>query len=323
MSERNSSPLATSMISNKVASAKLSREKKCVILVEGSTDRKFYELFKKNDAIEIQEIGCFSTKEKKYPLGDRKLTGKEAIIHQVEKNDTDKYFFGIVDKDYDNCQIEDKTKLFVTDANSLETMIVKYVGIDDFNKLVIEAISSTNNRLFYTIKENLKNIENNLTEDSLKWAFYIGCFRMLNEELHLNLNFKEIKLNNDYLKNFLIDTKDNCKRFDFNKEEFQKQLLSRKKINTDKIDTYMKKYTEAEAWRICQGHDIFDFIDAISRNFTKSIRNEESVVPFWESNKLLKNTRITKQLISKFANSELQIWFDYINKQKVTLSNLS
>ena len=160
-----------------------------VLLVEGKTDAEFY----RNLICIIIHYGSPNEKN---------------CIDKIikDKRKEGKNIYGIIDKDYKSHVVESELKkyLFVIDANSLETMIIKYVGADNFEKII--------RAYFY----KTKFIKNNFTKDALKWAFYIGCLRKENEQKHLYLSFKEIKDKYDFLKDFLCLSDE---KYKFNEEK--------------------------------------------------------------------------------------------------------
>ena len=254
-----------------------------VLLVEGKTDAEFY----KNLICIIIHYGSPNEKN----CIDKIIKDKR----KVGKN-----IYGIIDKDYKNHAVESELKkyIFVIDSNSLETMIIKYVGADSFEKLI--------RSLFY----KTKFIKNNFTEDALKWAFFIGYLRKENEQKQLYLNFKKIKHGNDFLKDFLFLSND---KYEFDEERFQGALIQDKNVHLNYI---IRDYNKDEAWDICQGHDIIDFIDALNRMGNNNKRNINTIIPQWEYEILKEDNKIGKKIIALFKenykNSDFKKWIENV-----------
>lgn len=280
-----------------------------VLLVEGKTDAEFYKHFSR---IKIH-------------YGSPNETDGIKDIVEHKRIELEQTVYGIIDKDYkEKKEVEreiEKIKdfIFFTDAHSLETMIIRHVGVDDFEKII--------RNLLY----KCKSINNNFTKDSLKWAFSIGCIRKLIYNKN-QMAYDEAKQNNrapvfvvgvnrfvekhDFFKAYLIQ-KEN-KDYDFNEKAFLNDLVSvsHVKITLKELMSSKRDYKEEDddnsAWSICRGHDIFDFIDALSRTETKSERYK-ATVPSWEY-RLFND----KKILSKFDNLELKDFFDKINKDNAT-----
>ena len=87
-----------------------------VLLVEGKTDGIFYKRFINNLSVFYGEPETNESNE------------IEKIV--LKKTDLNKNFYGILDADYKARKVNDKIKdrIFIIDANSLETLLIKYAG---------------------------------------------------------------------------------------------------------------------------------------------------------------------------------------------------
>lgn len=269
-----------------------------VLLVEGKTDAVFYMNFSEKKIF-------FGTPEEKESI-------KEII---KEKRKGEKHVYGIIDRDYQMPCIEEQLKdyLFITDANSLETMIIKYVGIDDFEEIIKK-------RIFFKYKGS---IENHLTNDALEWAFIIGCLRNENSKNDMHLPFSNTIKNHDFFRAYL--KKGDGGKFVFKDDIFLENLIEKSKLSLNEAKRYIEKYNkDKDLWNICRGHDIFDFIDAIIRSISMAPRNIKTIIPKWEYDLIEKKNK--KKLINKikpkFDNSELKKWFDKINSEKPPITSI-
>lgn len=296
-----------------------------VLLVEGKTDYIFYSRFTKQ-----YNIFC------RIPNIDND-TGNDCTVKGLisEMFPKGKNIYGIIDPDYNNSvNIESsiRNRVHVIDANSLETLIVKYC---DKSHNVAKAIANFN-ILFK--KGKFKNKEGKqeklssythdylpITEEVLQWAFFIGWIRKINadEPKKYHFNFKLIKENSSKYKKYIKINKINKEiHFDFNKEQYINDLCNYSRHNNDnislqKIKESILEYNERTVWDICQGHDIFDFIDCLKNPESKPISSESykgkkppmRPCPSWET-PLLNAFDITN-----FHGSPLQKWFDEINSK--------
>lgn len=250
-----------------------------VLLVEGATDAEFYKNFTK--------------KTIHYGSPD----DEDSIIEIVDKKRKEnKTIYGIIDRDYKPKQIDENLKnyLFVIDAHSLETMLIKYIKPDNFEKKIIR-------KRFYK-----SSLINNITEDSLHWAFNIGCLRKASEIYNFHLPFNKQIKEHDYFKKYILKN-ENTNKFEFNFNSFLSDLLVNSKYTKNDIRKYIEPFSYDECWIICRGHDIFDFIDALIRI---SYNNKRvSSVPNWEY-ELFSNYK--NKILKSFEGSELKSWFNKI-----------
>ncbi len=275
-----------------------------ILLVEGPTDWFFYSRFL-----------C----KKKYTLFFKAFDEDNSVKNMVLKiYSLGKNIYGIIDPDYKNESDIDKRirdRIHVIDANSLETLLVKY---SDKDHNVLEAISNFDNLL--RKGEILQNAHNykRITDDVLKWSFYIGSIRKINDKNKYGLKFKLVKeKSNFYAKYVKISEEAKYKKV-FNQEEYLKDLCDESGYENDikilqTIKDKMEEYNERTVWDMCQGHDIFDFIECLSSSSYYSETAKGKMPP--NRIKTILKWEITLLNIfdtNKFVSSPLQKWFDEI-----------
>ena len=145
-------------IQNGISNIQYSRFSDWVLVVEGSTDRDFYAAYTKLREIYNEETIYKLEKTKAIKnrlnyLNIKKVAQKEKIICIInEKRKEGKHFYGIVDNDYQFSDFKDSVKYIhadkenynnifenyvkATDANSLETMMIKYAGTSEFTNIL-------------------------------------------------------------------------------------------------------------------------------------------------------------------------------------------
>lgn len=279
------------------------------LLVEGHTDALFYEKYKNNLTV------FYGEPEK----------GESSMIPKIVKSKVDigKNIYGIIDADYEAKTIDSKyqNNLIITDAHSLETMLIKHYDIEPFEKNVIKKLD------FKFSFPNYKDKEKETVQKSLQWAYKIGVireFKQLNSE---NINFKDVKKNSiNYLR--FLSIKQNDLDFDF--ELYLDELFNK---NPNLTSKYTKKffmklvtqkessYSYEEAWRLCHGHDVMNFIES-SKLFYSFIGEPAKRLSFEKrfiqertgEVTLYANDVIKKCKTSFFDGSSLSIWFENINR---------
>ena len=278
-----------------------------ILVLEGKTDYTFYSRFTNKFHIYYKD-----------PKSDGDCEVTELVFDLFPKG---KNIYGIIDPDYnnsDNIEPNIRNRIHVIDANSLETLLVKY---SDENHNVANAIANFDKLLRKGKKEILTRGQKNyckITDEVLKWAFFIGSIRELNAfNKKYRLNFRKTKENSCFYLKY-VNENSNYKK-EFNREAYLIDLLNESRYK-DEIKKCIKEYNEKDVWNICQGHDIIDFIACLKKNFNYSetivgeIHKDRELgtsVPKWEY-KLLNAFDITN-----FHGSPLQKWFDEINS-KVT-----
>ena len=296
-----------------------------VLLVEGKTDYIFYSRFTKK-----YNIFCRIPNIDNDTGNDCTVKGLVSDMFSAGKN-----IYGIIDPDYNNgSDIKEniRNRIHVIDANSLETLIVKY---SDENHNVVKAIANFN-KLFRKGKyKNEQGIKvpvyihaykySPITDEVLKWAFFIGSIRKLNALKQLGLDFQNRKQESCNYKKYIrpVETNKEKKTIDFDKEQYLNDLWNNSKYSNNplflpRIKELIPEYNEKTVWDICQGHDIFDFIECLNSKSNASesnTRREASknkyTIPKWEI------PLLNAFDIDNFKVSPLQNWFNEINS-KVT-----
>ncbi len=274
-----------------------------ILLVEGYTDLIFYSRFLHKKEFSV----FFKADEERNPVKNMVLN-----IFLLAKN-----VYGIIDPDYKNDSgIDDRIRdrIHIIDANSLETLIIKY---SDKNHNVPKAISNFD-KLFRKGKiiQNAYKY-NKITDDVLKWSFYIGCIRKINDLKNLRLKFKLVKEKSNFYSKYIIKSEENYNKV-FNQDFYLKDICDESGHKNDSsflltIKNEIEEYNEVNVWDICQGHDIFDFIECLNSSshysetsIGKMPQNRMNTIPKWEF--VLLKTFDTNNFIS----SPLQKWFDEI-----------
>ena len=285
-----------------------------VLLVEGKTDYTFYRRFTSEKEYKIY----YDTPPDNNNEDEGKKKHKPTVKSLVEKMSLEgKNIYGIIDPDYkDTFDIDDR--IHVIDANSLETLILKY---SDKAHNVAKAISNFD-KLFRKGKfkdDNMTFKYSKIADDVLKWAFFIGRIRKLSDLCNYRLDFRKVKEKSNFYRNYIKTSPKNNDKKEFNQEEYLKDLFDKSLFSPNvaddfssfsnkikkNIEEYIEEYNEKSVWNICQGHDIFDFIECLNPNSKPS----RSTVLSWEYDLLEVFD------IKNFQDSPLQKWFDKINRK--------
>lgn len=216
------------------------------------------------------------------------------LIEEKKKDPETKHFYGIIDRDYRREQISDSIKqnLKITDAHSLEALILKYAGIEKFSAIVSRCYSSF----------SLEQIKKVLLK-AIDFSFLIGILRKFRPN---GPKYKELQKN--YSQYITFDSIYFNFNFDFT--SYIKDLISFSslKVSPEKLlnEVLNGPITSHNEYYICQGHDIVEFINALF----SSINKDEN------QRKLL-----TKHLINNFDktwfySSEIYNWLQDIEKEK-------
>ena len=238
-----------------------------ILVVEGTTDVKFYTQFVKSQVsvltpnqTDSNDIGA-----------SLKMNGKKNVYLALKLclGLDKKNYFGIVDKDYDfdGLEIPDKIKnskhLFITDANNLETTIIQYDN---------GAINNDVNKEFSKIKlRNYSFIKFNILNKALLFSYYIGVIRFYDNQNDCKLSLNSMnQYYSDYVK---VEYDSKTKNYDvsFDYISYINALIRLTKKNKNNVNptkllthlnNYLDKYLENH-WNFCQGHDIVNIIAAL------------------------------------------------------------
>ncbi|MCQ2248385.1 MAG: DUF4435 domain-containing protein [Treponema sp.] len=265
------------------------------LLVEGPTDVVFYKKV-------TDKLTTFHGAPESYE-------GESSVIPIIiaEKRKNGQHFYGIIDADYKNHKFSDEIKNYmqVTDANSLETMMIKYYGIADFEQLIRKIVKVNYPGNKYNLKEKLLD---SIVEMSVKWAYTIGVLRNFNETQKC-LSINKLKGKSNYYFDFLNLQKlsDTQVEISFDLEKYLKELI---KTNKDRLtledlkkEIAKKTFSEEEAYILCQGHDIVDFIEAVMKIYGASIAKDRK-----DSDKIINNRRGPLDKVSKMEYNILDMY---------------
>lgn len=281
------------------------------ICVEGPTDEEFYKKF-------LDKYG-----KKILDVKDVHSEHQRSVIKAV-KNNFEKHWYGIIDADYKIPKIDEflKDRIAITDGNSLETMMVKYYGINDFEFLFTNTVRW----------KDSYEIPSQMVEKSLLWSYKIGLLREMDAQSNWQIPFTRKKEESyfyfDLLRTEIVNKSRNKKYNEKRKysitcgiEQYLKMLLASKLQDVDsiwkRIDS--QPFNLDDAWKICQGHDLLNFLEAINLHHSiigipniyknTEIKNKErSQVSHFEYD-IIKDYDIRK-----FDKSDLRKWFDCINQ---------
>ena len=242
-----------------------SRKFDWILLVEGSSDVKFYSkfalTFRKMDEDEIKNDFKKETDELiKNNKKSKKLkkTKRQQIIRLIEEKIKDKernHFYGIMDFDYGRLHADESVLKNIKYAcpNSLETMLVFYAGLVEFSKIID-----------FKGKLSDDSSKKNSISSAILCAFKIGILRKLSYNKKLGCKFDFIDdyspyidlitdefLIEKYIDDFLSNQKNTI---GYSKEDLITEI--RNKTN----ELYKDGEITSEIYKYCQGHDIIRFI---------------------------------------------------------------
>lgn len=239
-----------------------------ILLTEGKSDIDFYKQFTvtfkdiKNNYKSKNDLNKDINNTLKDISSKKKSSCRKKIIRLIEektRNSETKHFYGIIDRDYRkefiDSSIEDN--IIITDAHSLETMLVKY--------------ASKRNDVSYFFNV-LHPITNTITEDEAINIFEeakcisskIGHLRKFKPE-----GFSYGKIT-EYSKYISFDNETSS--FDFDLSSYLKDLIEQSKYEGETEEllqvieegTLKSKTDKARKWyNICRGHDLVDLINSI------------------------------------------------------------
>lgn len=274
-------PLTEGKLNNSFSNLTYLNTMNWCVVVEGKTDELFYKnytklpLFGETKVEEKEKYNSNSEKIKNFldQLEHDSADTKEKIICIIhEKNKDGKHFYGIADADYhkpysmsdlkklhkimkvDFSDLQDiiKNQVVFTDANSLETMMIKWAGEEAFAEVV--------NRADKTL-----SVDKSVITDALQFAGLIGICRQFFDNDKTSPSFKNIVIQsfhyykylffNPYLKKYLFDKNSYV-------EDLCKTVSVEKKNNL--LDLMKETVSKDEIYYIAQGHDIINFIQSIS-----------------------------------------------------------
>jgi hypothetical protein len=223
------------------------------LLVEGSTDRTFYERF-------TDGVKCRLT------VVSGKPSSKIRVMRVLEILDGDNFegALGIVDADFDRCSLplpDYSPNLILTDTHDLETLIVQSPALD---KVLAE----------FGSEEKIGKFDREIRDILLECGLSIGYLRWVSQLDLLNLTFEGIEfkkfVNDKTLKLdelALIRTVQNKSQcFTVKCEDIQQKILSR-------------TIEDLDPWQVCCGHDLMEVLSlglqkAIGSYDTREVRRD-------------------------------------------------
>ncbi|NEQ40403.1 MAG: DUF4435 domain-containing protein [Okeania sp. SIO3I5] len=240
------------------------------LLVEGSSDKTFYERFVEKSECELVVISG-------------KPSSKQRVI-SVLKILEESNFLGIlaiVDADFDRLTppIDQKSaNLLYTDSHDLETMLINSPA---FDKVISEFGSQEK------ISQFKKDIKPDIRLVILESAVPIGYLRWISLGDGLDLTFEGIKfskfIDEETLKinefEFISEVKKKSQNFSLKDEDLQQQLID-------------KRDGDRDPWQICCGHDL---VEILSFGLRKTIgSNKANDI---EPNSLERNLRLAYEAV--------------------------
>lgn len=234
------------------------------LLVEGSSDKIFYERF-------VDKLGCELVITAGKPSSKQRAI---AILEILEKSNF-QGVLAIVDADFDRLQNTQhiSPNLFLTDTHDLETMLIQSLALE---KVVCE----------FGSEEKITQLNRDIREVLISVGVAIGYLRYISQCDQLNLTFEGITFSKfidektwqfNQLK-LIQEVKNKSQAFLLKDEDLEKRLITEKNNNYD-------------PWQVCCGHDL---VEVLSLGLRKAIgTNKTSDV---EANSLERNLRLAYEL---------------------------
>jgi Protein of unknown function (DUF4435) len=209
------------------------------LLVEGSSDKFFYERFVNKQACELVSApGKPSSKLRVI-----------AVLEILEKSNF-QGVLAIVDADFDHLETSliNSPNLFRTDTHDRETMLIKSCALDK----VIALFGS---------EDKIANFGRDVRTVLLEASTSVGYLRWVSQCDGFNLTFDDIKFNKfvdkqtlqiDELK-LIQEVKNKSQAFSLQNEDIQQQLIN-------------KKISSCDPWQVCCGHDLVEILSLGLRN---------------------------------------------------------
>ncbi len=235
------------------------------VLVEGNSDKTFYERF-------IDKLACQLMSISGKPSSKILVIN---VLYILEKNDFDGVL-AIVDADFDHLEISphDSPNLIRTDTHDLETMLLNSLALDK----VIDEFGS---------EEKITSFGGNLKLKTalLEAGMSVGYLRWVSQRDGLNLTFDGIRFSR------FIDEKtlkiDEIKLIQEvkNKSQDSQPLPPNNKDLQQRITS--QKSSKHDPWQICCGHDL---VEILSLGLHKAIGSAKATDV--EPNSLERNLRL-------------------------------
>jgi len=222
------------------------------LLVEGRSDKKFYERFIDKDVCKVASISG-------------KPSSKSRVITVLNSLETSgfKGVLAIVDMDFDNLlavPLRRSTNLFLTDYHDLETMLVQSPA---FDQVLAE---------FYS-EEKIKLCAQDVRMTVLKAGTTVGYLRWISQRDDLNLKFSTLSFGK-----FV-----NSQNLEINQECLIEEVLNKTPSSCPAISDIQNRLNEAyrdehDPWQLCCGHDLVNILSLGLRQLLGSNKAVEVAV---------------------------------------------
>ena len=211
------------------------------LLVEGSSDKSFYERFTDRETCNLVAVSG-------------KPSSKDRVIEVLGSLQKSNFYgvLGIVDADFDRLEgfVDDNTNLFRTDLHDLETMLINSSALD---KVIAE----------FGSEEKITRFGQDIRTVILENGVIVGYLRWISKIDGLNLTFDGIKfssfINEKILKidqsKLIQEVKNQSQAHSLNNKDLQQRINSQKDQNHDPC-------------QVCCGHDL---VEILSFGFRKAI----------------------------------------------------
>ena len=230
------------------------------LLVEGGSDKTFYERF-------VNKLAC------ELVIVSGKPSSKLRVITVLEILEKSSFqgMLAIVDADFDRLEnlVYSSPNLLRTDTHDLETMLIKSPA---FNKVVAE----------FGSEEKITQFNRDVRLALLETAMSVGYLLWISQCDRLNLTFDGITFSKfvdeqtlqiDELK-LIREVKNKSQAFSLKDEDLQQRLVSQKSNNHD-------------PWQVCCGHDL---VEILSLGLRKALGSNKAADV--ESSSLERNLRL-------------------------------
>ncbi|MEA5528120.1 DUF4435 domain-containing protein [Dolichospermum sp. UHCC 0684] len=244
------------------------------LLVEGSSDKTFYERF-------VDKLGCELVITAGKPSSKQRAI---AILEILEKSNF-QGILAIVDADFDRLQNTSVTSpnLLRTDTHDLETMLIQSPALE---KVISE----------FGSEEKITQLNRDIREVLISVGIAIGHLRYISQSDGLNLTFEGITFskfidekNWQFNEVKLIqEVKNKSQAFYLKDEDLEKRLITEKSNNQD-------------YWQVCCGHDL---VEILSLGLRKAIGTNKTVDV--EANSLERNLRLAYE-VAYFYKTQLYL----------------
>lgn len=276
-----------------------SRKFDWILLVEGSSDVKFYSKF----AVTFKNFPISSTNcnreqddfenDKADFLTEVKLSKNEIcrqkIVHLITdkiKDEETKHFYGIIDRDFE--QPIDTEHIKTTDAHSLETMMIKYIFISDSG---LEKLVKIIRKIYKCLsKDEAEKIIINAIQFSIK----LGNFR---KKYPYDFSYK----NNNFYRYIQFAPKDFS--FSFRTKDYIEEIVKTSQKQSYDLQSLIDEFEKANSdnenvWLSCHGHNLIGFIKDLvfkSKGIQKEVISTYSIIDDYPT-ECFENTPIARWL---------------------------